>query len=126
RVMVWDEVACTNNLLVWSLEVLEVPEADLYGDEACFGDPTYLRVVFTGTGPWDIIYTDGMEDHAVNFNGEPGEEFDILVTPIILDPIDDAFIQEYWITYILDKGTGGENFEPGDKARIVIYPIPAS
>jgi hypothetical protein len=126
RVMVWDEVACTNNLLVYSLEVLEVPEADLYGEEACFGDPTFLRVVLTGVGPWEIIYTDGLEDHSVNLNGQPGEQQDIPITPKMLEPVDEAIIQEYWITYIKDIGTGGENFERTDKARIVIYPIPAN
>jgi hypothetical protein len=126
RVMVWDEVACTNNLLVYSLEVLEVPEADLYGEEACFGDPTFLRVVLTGVGPWEVIYTDGIDSKQVNLNGNPGEEQYILVTPIMMEPVDEVIIYEYWIEYIKDLGTGGENFKPSDKARIVIYPIPAN
>jgi hypothetical protein len=126
RVMVWDEVACTNNLIVYSLEVLEVPLADLYGDEACFGDPTFLRVVLTGVGPWEVIYTDGLEDHSVNLNGQPGEDQYFQVTPLMMEPVDEVIIYEYWIKYIKDLGTGGENFQHSDKARIVIYPIPAN
>lgn len=126
RVMVWDEVNCTNNLLLYVLEVLEVPLADLYGLEACFGDPTFLRVVLTGVGPWEVIYTDGFEDKAVNLNGQPGEEQMIEITPLPMEPVDEAIVLEYWLTYIKDLGTGGENFNPEDKARIVIYPIPSS
>jgi len=126
RVMVWDEVACTNNLLVYSLEVLEVPLVDLYGEEACFGDPTFLRVVLTGVGPWEVIYTDGLEDHSVNLNGQPGVDQYHRVHPQMMEPIDEVIIREYWITYIKDRGTGGENFQPSDKARILIYPTPAN
>jgi hypothetical protein len=126
RVMVWDEVACTNNLIVYSLEVQEVPLADLYGEEACFGDPTFLRVVLTGVGPWDIIYTDGLEDHAVNLNGQPGVDQYHRVHPQMVEPIEEVIMREYWITYIKDLGTGGENFEPSNKARIMIYPVPSS
>jgi hypothetical protein len=120
RVMVWDEVACTNNLIVYSLEVQEVPLADLYGEEACFGDPTFLRVVLTGVGPWDVIYTDGLEDHAINLNGQPGEDQYFEIIPRTLETTD------YWITKITDTGTGGVNTQPTDKARIVIYPVPSS
>ena len=126
RVMVWDEENCTNNLLVYSIEVLEVPEADLYGDEACFGDPTFLRVVLTGVGPWDIIYTDGMEDKSVNLIGQPGEEQEIRIHPRPMDPTDEMIIREYWINYIKDHGTGGENFEESERAKIIIYPLPSN
>jgi len=126
RVMVWDEVACTNNLIVYSIEVLEVPLADLYGEEACFGDPTFLRVVLTGVGPWDIIYTDGLEDHSVNLNGQPGEDQYHRVYPQMMEPIEEVIMREYWITYIKDLGTGGENFKPSNKARIIIYPTPTN
>lgn len=127
RVMVWDEVNCTNNLLLFTLEVLAVPDADLYGMEACFGDPTYLQVVFTGVGPeWDIIVTDGMVDHAVNLNGDPGEVMDIEIPMLNMTPADKIIIKEMWITYIKDHGTGGENFAPSDSAKIIVYPIPSN
>jgi len=125
RVMVWDEVNCTNNLTLFSIEVLDVPEADLYGAEACFGDPTYLRVVLTGVGPWEVIYTDGLVDSdAVNLNGTPEDDQYILVPPNAMEPIEEVIIREYWIKYIHDLGTGGENFAPSDTAKIIIYPIP--
>jgi len=120
RVMVWDEESCTNNLLLYTLEILEVPMADLYGDEACFGDPTVLRVILTGTGPWEIIYTDGIDSQTVNLNGIAGQELIVPIVPLPLETTD------YWITYIKDLGNGAENFTPGEKARIVIYPIPVS
>ena len=127
RVMVWDEVNCTNNLTLFSLEVLAIPEADLYGAEACFGDPTYMRVVLTGVGPWEIIYTDGMIDYpSVNLNGNPGEDQYFEITPNTLEPNDEVIIKEYWINYIHDLGTGGINTEPSEPARIVIYPIPSN
>jgi len=126
RVMVWDEVNCTNNLTLFSLEVEDVPEADLYGNEACFGDPTYLHVVLTGVGPWDITYTDGLERHDVNLDGNPGEDQYILIQTNTMEPNDEVIIKEYWIDYIHDLGTGGINNEPSDKAKIIIYPIPSN
>ena len=126
RVMVWDDVNCTNNLTLFSLEVLAIPEADLYGNEACYGDPTYLHVVLTGVGPWDITYTDGTDSHDVNLDGNPGEDQYILITPNTMEPIDQVIIREYWIEYIHDLGTGGINTEPTEPARIIIYPIPSN
>lgn len=126
RIMVWDEVNCTNNLLLFRLEVLDIPEADLYGMEACYGDPTYLEVVLTGTGPWEIIYTDGMVDKTINLNGNPGETMDIEIPMLNMTPADKIIIKEMWITYIKDKGTGGENFAPSDSAKIIVYPVPSN
>jgi hypothetical protein len=122
RVMVWDEVNCTNNLLLFSLEIEDVPEADIYGAEACFGDITYLRIVFTGVGPWDIIYTDGMENHHVN--GISEQEYYHEIQTNTLEPNDEVIIKEYWISYINDVKI--ESSEPSDTARIIIYPIPSN
>jgi hypothetical protein len=44
----------------------------------------------------------------------------------MVEPIEEVIMREYWITYIKDLGTGGENFEPSNKARIMIYPVPSS
>ena len=120
RVMVWDDVACTNNLLLFIVDILDIPEADLYGDEACFGDPTFLKIVLTGTGPWEIIYTDGIDSETVNLIGDPGTEIIIPINPF---PTKDT---EYWISYIKDIGSGGENLIPGQKVKVVIYPIPVN
>jgi hypothetical protein len=125
RVMVWDDVNCTNNLTLFSLEVEDIPEADLYGNEACFGDPTYLHVVLTGVGPWDITYTDGLERHDVNLVGNPGEDQYIPIQTNTLEPNDEVIIKEYWIDYIKDD-TGAVNNEPSDTVRVIIYPIPAN
>jgi hypothetical protein len=126
RVMVWDEVNCTNNLQLFRLEVLDIPEADLYGMEACYGDPTYLEVVLTGTGPWEVIYTDGMEDSPlINLNGNPGEALEIPIPMLSMTPADKIIIKELWITYINDLGTNTENLEPSNPAKIVVYPVPA-
>lgn len=131
RVMVWDEVGCTNNLILYTIEVLEVPEFQLYGDEACFGDPTYLQVVFTGTGPWEITYTDGLTEHSVNFNGNVDEWFEIPVYPVDYDTYDQyqQYIKEYWISWIKDTGRDAEGYfneDDAQKARVVIYPLPRS
>jgi hypothetical protein len=128
RVTAWDEVMCTNNLMLFKIKVKSVPEADLYGIEACFGDPTFLEVILTGVGPWDLHYTDGAGygGDVLNLNGNPGEFQSFEINPLPITADDEIIIKEIWINYIKDHGTGGENYEPSNKARIVIYPIPTN
>jgi len=56
RVMVWDEKNCTNNLIVYMVDVLEhIPQATITGDSLCYGDPVIFKIVITGKGKWDAV-----------------------------------------------------------------------
>jgi len=82
RVMVWDDVQCTNNLLVFKLVVHEVlPTVEGEADPFCFGDLNEARITFTGRGPWDLHYT---------WDDETGTQilvFEGIVEPIFYMPI---------------------------------------
>lgn len=117
RVMVWDETTCTNNLLVFSVEVKEhIPQAELTGDSLCYGEPVVFRIVLTGSGPWDVKYTYGDGTVTLNLNGitEPVQTVKLPPLPVGLT--------EVWIKEIVDQCNS--NLVPTEKARIVIYPIP--
>lgn len=118
RVMVWDEVDCTNNLLVFSINVNEhKPTATIEGSEACYGDPVVFKIILTGMGPWDVSYTYGDGSAVVNLNG--------LVEPeqtITLQPLADSF--DIWVTEIVDQCNS--NLTSSEKGRVVIFPKPAN
>lgn len=120
RVMVWDEVACTNNLLVFSINVLEsLPEAVFLGDSVCIGDPPLVKIVFTGLGPWNVTYTYGDESNAVNINGIVEEEYTIPVPPLPVGTTD------FWVMEVSDDCTVNSYPVP-QKVGVVIFPIPVS
>jgi hypothetical protein len=117
RVMVWDETTCTNNLLVFSVDVKEhIPQAILTGDSLCYGEPAVFRIVLTGMGPWDVAYTYGDGTATVNLNGviDPVQTISLPPLPVGLT--------EVWVKEIIDQCNS--NVKPSEKARIVIYPIP--
>jgi len=117
RVMVWDETTCTNNLIVFTVNVLEhIPEAVLTGDSLCYGEPAVFRIVLSGMGPWDLIYTYGDGTAVLNLNGIIDPEQTVKLPPL---PVG---ITEVWVKEIIDQCTS--NLMPSEKARIVIYPIP--
>jgi hypothetical protein len=123
RVMVWDEVNCTNNLLMYLVDIYaDPPTAELTGDSLCVGDPAMVRIVLTGRGPWNLItYTyvsNGNEGNAVEVNIEGWLE-DEYTASIPGLPVG---ITEIWVKQIIDECT--ENLIPSDRARIVIYPKP--
>jgi len=124
KVMAWDEVQCTNNLMVFRMEVVEPPPPIVYGDSVCVDEPVNVRVVFSGTGPWDIAYGYGDDENAVNFIGDITEP-DYTIS--ILDPLPEGETK-FWIMEVVD-GCGfareytKEEGQPG--TGIVIYPKPA-
>ena len=72
RVMVWDDVACTNNLLVFQLDVHEVlPVAEFEVDDYCYGDNSEVRINLTGRGPWELTYAwdDITNKQVITLNG---------------------------------------------------------
>ena len=119
RVMVWDETICTNNLLVFLIDVLEhKPEATVEGSEACYGEPVVFKIVLTGMGPWDLKYTYGDGTAVINLNGVMENEQTITLPPL------PKGIFDVWVTEIIDQCT--ENLVPSEKGRIVIFPKPTN
>jgi len=122
RLMVWDEVNCTNNLLVYLVDVRETPlMAEITGDSLCFGDLALVKIVLTGRGPYDLTYTyvsngNGANEVNVNLVGLVEEEFTVALPPL---PVG---ITEVWVQQIIDECT--ENLVPSEKARVVIFPKP--
>jgi hypothetical protein len=118
RVMVWDEVQCTNNLMLFKIQVIDVPPlAEITGDSLCIGEPAIVRIVLTGRGPYDLTYTWGDGQVLVNMNGITEEEFTVPLPPL---PVG---ITEFWVTQIIDQCS--ENLVPSEKGRIVIFPKPS-
>lgn len=124
RVMVWDEVNCTNNLLVFMLDILEhIPYAELIGDSLCYGEPLKLKIVFSGPGPWKAIYTYGDGTDHINLNNdewiyESEYEFTPLIPPL---PVGDT---EFWILQVTDQCKVGDQVV--DKQVVRIYPRPTN
>ena len=117
RVMVWDETTCTNNLLVFKVDVKEhIPQAELTGDSLCYGEPAVFRIVITGIGKWNAVYTYGDGTASLNLNGESEIEQTVTLPPL---PVG---LTEVWVKEIVDQCNS--NIVPSEKARIVIYPIP--
>ncbi len=119
RVMVWDEVNCTNNLMVFSVEVLKhIPQAEITGDSLCYGDPVYAKIVLTGFAPWDVKYTYGDGTVVLNLNGvtEPEQVVKMPALPV--------GVTEIWVKEIIDQCTS--NLIPSEKGRIVIFPKPTN
>jgi hypothetical protein len=119
RVMVWDETICTNNLLIFSINVNESkPMATIEGSEACYGDPVVFKIILTGLGPWDVKYTYGDGTAVLNLNG--------VVDPtqtITLPPLADGTF-DVWVTEIIDQCSS--NLVPSEKGRVVIFPKPTN
>lgn len=122
RVMAWDEVACTNNLMIFRMDVIPPPPPEVFGDSLCIGDVPMVRVIFSGTGPWtfDYGYSDGV--NTVNINGEYSEERDILIP--VLDPLG-VGESSFWIMEVTDA-CDVISYEVDERPRtgIVIYPKP--
>ena len=117
RVMVWDEKNCSNNLLVFLVDVIEnIPQAELTGDSVCYGETAVFKIVLTGLGPWDLKYTYGDGTAILFLNGVTETTATVPLPPLPVGATD------VWVQEIIDQCTS--NLVPSDKARIVIYPIP--
>ena len=116
RVMAWDSVACTNNLEILIITVLEsLPTVTLEGDSVCIGDPAQLTFNLTGEAPWTVTYTDGTDSWQFT-TSDNAHVIDINPGP--------TTTTEYWVTEITDAY--GTNTEPSEKVKIIIYPKPSS
>ena len=119
RVMVWDEVTCTNNLMIFSIDVEEhIPVATITDSMACYGEPAVFKVVITGKGPWEAIYTYGDGTASINLYGEDDNE------QIVRLPALPPDTYEVWVKQIIDECSS--NFLPSQKGRVIIYPKPTN
>ena len=119
RIHVWDEESCTDNIEMYVMEVIEKElEAEMFGDSVCIGDPALVKIVFTGIGPFDIIYTFGDGTNHVNLNGITDQEVTI---PVIGLPVGET---EFWIMEISDGCV--TSYPVPQKARVVIHPKPTN
>ena len=123
RVMAWDEVNCTNNLGLYKIKVVEsLPEAMMEGDSLCAGEPVMVKIVFTGKGPWDVIYTYGNGTMHVNLYGIVENEH-MVTLPALPEGETDVWVMEV-VEY---RGACRViNPTPSEKRRVVIFPIPVS
>lgn len=120
RLMVWDEVECTNNLIVFILEVEESkPEATIEADEYCYGELSEMKIILTGRGPWDLSYTYGDGTAVVNLNG--------ITDPVYFAPIPtlEPGTTEFWIMEVTDECTVNTYTVP-QKIGVVIHPKPVT
>lgn len=119
RVTAWDEQACTNNLIIFFITVIEhFPEATVIGDSLCYDDPVVFKIILTGYGPWDVKYTYGNDNTVVNLNGITEPEQTIKLPPLPVGTTD------IWVQEIIDQCSS--NIKPSEKGRIVIFPIPTN
>jgi len=119
RINVWDEITCTDNVEMYVLEVIEnLPEAELVGDSACIGEPTYLKIIFSGTAPFDVKYTFGDGTTVVNLNGITEMERTIALDPF---PVGET---KFWIMEVTDNCTVHSYESDPQKVGVLIYPKP--
>lgn len=120
RVMAWDEVACTNNLMVFRMEVIEPPPPEVFGDSLCIGDVPLVRVIFTGNGPWDFEYAYGDGANTVNLVGHTD---DPEITIPILEPLP-VGEHTFWIISVEDCVAKEYPISERPSTGILIYPKP--
>jgi hypothetical protein len=122
RVMVWNEVECTNNLILFLVDVIEViPEAELYGDSTCIGDDAFVRIVLSGRGPWDLKYSYSSDANGNNIMSVNLHTFDH--ENIVKIPALPVGLTEFWVDEIITQCS--INMIQSDKGRILIYPKPS-
>ena len=118
KVTSYDITGCTNNLKVGRIEVIQaLPTATITPpdpDWLCVGESVFLEVVLTGTGPWDLTYTDGTSTQTIT--GITEEKYMLEVKP--------KSPTQYWITEV--KNSYGVNNKPSAKVWLIVYPKPES
>ena len=107
---------CTNNLKIGVVIVKPaLPTAKIAPpDPICIGATAPLSVTMTGTGPWDVTFTDGVKTWTVTT---------IINSPYLL-MVSPKTTTNYWITQVKDKNS--INMLPSDSVRLQVNPKPAS
>ncbi len=66
-----DPVTGCDNSVSKSSNILPIPEAEISGDQViCYGESANLTVKFTGDGPFDFTYTDGLTSSEITGSGD--------------------------------------------------------
>ena len=111
-----DVAGCAMNLKVGIMKVIEAkPTAIISPPDlvmTCINEPTMLEVVLTGTGPWELSYTDGTTIQTVKGITDPSYQLKV-------NPKSTAI---YWITAVKDKY--GSNPEASNSIMVVVNPKP--
>lgn len=123
RLMVWDEVECTNNLLVYELIVHESkPEVQIIGGEICQDEQVEVKIIFTGVGPWNLRYTYGDGVDILTLEGTVEEDFYVVPLPSF-----ESGDIEMWVMEVTDQCTvNSYTVEPPPKGIIKIHPKPTN
>jgi hypothetical protein len=109
---------CTMNLKVGKMIVTDaMPTAVIEPPSPiCPDDSVHLSVTLTGTAPWRITVTDGVNNFVFN---------DITTNPAILTiPVIPAATTSYWITDVSDAN--GTNITPSSQVVQVVNPRPVN
>lgn len=127
RIHVWDEVACTDNIEMYVMEVIEsIPEIVLVGDSVCIGEPVVVKIIFTGVGPYtiDYGYGDELTGNVVNMNGVivDGPEYSLPITDLL--PVGP---QTFWVIKVEDDCKAYEYpIDERPNTGILIFPKPTN
>ncbi len=95
------------------LTVNPLPDATLAGDATiCPGESATLTATLTGTGPWDLTYSDGTTETIVTANASP---FDIIVSPVTTTT--------YSLVRVEDTATGCIQDPLSSSATVTVSPV---
>jgi len=116
KVTAYDPTHCTNNLKIGMFTVGNpLPTATFTPpDPICTGESGLLSVALTGTGPWNITYTDGVNTWTVTA---------ISTTPYLLN-VSPKTSTNYWITQVTDQN--GTNSVPSSSITLQVNQKPSS
>jgi hypothetical protein len=116
KVTAWSVSGCTNNVEIGIMEVKQaLPTAVITPPgPICVGETSSMEVTLTGTGPWELTYTDGT--NVWTEPGIPGKTYVLRVSPIVPT--------WYWVIKLTDLW--GTNNVPSDKVLLEVNPKPVS
>jgi hypothetical protein len=109
--------SCTNNMAIGEMIVLyDLPTAIIQPPPPiCVGDSAHLTVILTGTAPWSITLTDGVNNFV--FNNITSSPFNLTV------PVIPLATTTYWISEVTDAH--GTNTTPSPQVVQVVNPRPS-
>jgi len=116
KVTALDATGCTMNLKIGIVEVRkEIPTATITPpDPICIGETASLKITLTGTGPWEITYTDGTNSHTLSA---------IAASPVMVS-VRPKTTTSYWITEV--KDVRATNSQPSPSVSLQVKPKPVS
>ena len=116
KVTAADATACSKNLKIGLLIVMAaMPTATILPpDPICIGETASLNVALSGTGPWNVTFSDGVNSWTVNA---------ITNNPFFL-PVSPKLTTTYRITQVTDQD--GTNPDPSAPITLQVNPKPAS